>query len=137
MEKISGGEGSLEDLISKNATAISDLKDAIEDELDVIKGDIKDIQADIKKINGQITAINQNLAGLHTLVVSRLTSISLAPDLFVDGIESLLDSLPCNILRWARVKMQVSPLLLINSLQVALATASYHFNPASLQVGKC
>ena len=88
-KKISGGEGSLEDLISKNATAISDLKDAIEDELDVIKGDIKDIQADIKKINGQITAINQNLAGLHTLVVSRLTSISLAPDLFVDGIEAV------------------------------------------------
>ena len=107
VKKSSGGEGSLEDLISKNATAISDLKDAIEDELDVIKGDIKDIQADIKKINGQITAINQNLAGLHTLVVSRLTSISLAPICSLTVLK-LLDSLPCNILRWARVKMQVS-----------------------------
>ena len=132
-KKISGGEGSLEDLISKNATAISDLKDAIEDELDVIKGDIKDIQADIKKINGQITAINQNLAGLHTLVVSRLTSISLAPDLFVDGIEAV-----------RFISLQYSPMGESENASIpatsykfstaALATASYHFNPASFKL---
>ena len=132
-KKISGGEGSLEDLISKNATAISDLKDAIEDELDVIKGDIKDIQADIKKINGQITAINQNLAGLHTLVVSRLTSISLAPDLFVDGIEAV-----------GFTSLQYSPMGESENASIsatsykfstaALATASYHFNPASFKL---
>ena len=132
-KKISGGEGSLEDLISKNATAISDLKDAIEDELDVIKGDIKDIQADIKKINGQITAINQNLAGLHTLVVSRLTSISLAPDLFVDGIEAVrftsLQYSPMGESENASI-----PATSYKFYTAALATASYHFNPASFKL---
>ena len=134
-KKISGGEGSLEDLISKNATAISDLKDAIEDELDVIKGDIKDIQADIKKINGQITAINQNLAGLHTLVVSRLTSISLAPDLFVDGIEAVrftsLQYSPMGESENASI-----PATSYKFSTAALATASYHFNPASFKLAK-
>ena len=132
-KKISGGEGSLEDLISKNATAISDLKDAIEDELDVIKGDIKDTQADIKKINGQITAINQNLAGLHTLVVSRLTSISLAPDLFVDGIEAVrftsLQYSPMGESENASI-----PATSYKFSTAALATASYHFNPASFKL---
>ena len=132
-KKISGGEGSLEDLISKNATAISDLKDAIEDELDVIKGDIKDIQADIKKINGQITDINQNLAGLHTLVVSRLTSISLAPDLFVDGIEAVrftsLQYSPMGESENASI-----PATSYKFSTAALATASYHFNPASFKL---
>ena len=132
-KKIRGGEGSLEDLISKNATAISDLKDAIEDELDVIKGDIKDIQADIKKINGQITAINQNLAGLHTLVVSRLTSISLAPDLFVDGIEAVrftsLQYSPMGESENASI-----PATSYKFSTAALATASYHFNPASFKL---
>ena len=132
-KKISGSEGSLEDLISKNATAISDLKDAIEDELDVIKGDIKDIQADIKKINGQITAINQNLAGLHTLVVSRLTSISLAPDLFVDGIEAVrftsLQYSPMGESENASI-----PATSYKFSTAALATASYHFNPASFKL---
>ena len=132
-KKISGGEGSLEDLISKNATAISDLKDAIEDELDVIKGDIKDIQADIKKINGQITAINQNLAGLHTLVVSRLTSISLAPDLFVDGIEAVrftsLQYSPMGESENASI-----PATSYKFSTAALATASYHFNPTSFKL---
>ena len=126
-KKISGGEGSLEDLISKNATAISDLKDAIEDELDVIKGDIKDIQADIKKINGQITAINQNLAGLH------LTSISLAPDLFVDGIEAVrftsLQYSPMGESENASI-----PATSYKFSTAALATASYHFNPASFKL---
>ena len=125
-KKISGGEGSLEDLISKNATAISDLKDAIEDELDVI-------QADIKKINGQITAINQNMAGLHTLVVSRLTSISLAPDLFVDGIEAVrftsLQYSPMGESENASI-----PATSYKFSTAALATASYHFNPASFKL---
>jgi len=132
-EKISGGEGSLEDLISKNATAISDLKDDIADELDAIKGDIKAIQADIKKINGQITAINQNLAGLHTLVVSRLTSISLAPDLFVDGIEAVrftsLQYSPMGESENASI-----PATSYKFSTAALATASYHFNPASFKL---
>ena len=133
-KKISGGEGSLEDLISKNATAISDLKDAIEDELDVIKGDIKNIQTDIKKINGQITAINQNLAGLHTLVVSRLTSISLAPDLFVDGIEAVrftsLQYSPMDV----KDENASIPAKSYQFSTAALATASYHFNPASFKL---
>ena len=133
-KKISGGEGSLEDLISKNATAISDLKDAIEDELDVIKGDIKDIQADIKKINGQITAINQNLAGLDTLVVSRLTSISLAPDLFVDGIEAVrftsLQYSPMGESENASI-----PATSYKFSTAALATASYRFKLANADYG--
>ena len=131
-KKISGGEGSLEDLISKNATAISDLKDAIEDELDVIKGDIKDIQADIKKINGQITAINTNLAGLHTLVTCRLTSISFAPDYIVDGVEAIKFS----SLKYSGMDKNENAEIptTYKFSTAALATASYHFNPASFKL---
>ena len=131
-KKISGGEGSLEDLISKNATAISDLKDAIEDELDAIKGDIKKIQADIKKINGQITAINQNLAGLHTLVTCRLTSISFAPDYIVDGVEAIKFS----SLKYSGMDKNENAGIptTYKFSTAALATASYHFNPASFKL---
>ena len=132
-KKISGGEGSLEDLISKNATAISDLKDDITNELDAIKGDIKGIQADIKKINGSITAINTNLTGLHTLVVSRLSSISLAPDLFVDGIEAVrftsLQYSPMDKSENASI-----PATSYKFSTASVATASYHFNPASFKL---
>ena len=132
-KKISGGEGSLEDLISKNATAISDLKDDITDELDAIKEDIRGIQAEIKKINGSITAINTNLTGLHTLVVSRLSSISLAPDLFVDGIEAVrftsLQYSPMDKSENASI-----PATSYKFSTAAVATASYHFNPASFKL---
>ena len=131
--KISGGEGSLEDLISKNAAAISDLKDDITDELDAIKEDIKGIQADIKKINGSITAINTNLTGLHTLVVSRLSSISLAPDLFVDGIEAVrftsLQYSPMDKSENASI-----PATSYKFSTASVAIASYHFNPASFKL---
>ncbi|MCS2767514.1 hypothetical protein NXV33_25150 [Bacteroides thetaiotaomicron] len=82
------GKGGLKDLIGANKTAISDLETKITDELDAIKKNVKDIQASIKEINTKIGNINTNLTGLHTLVTCRLSSISLAPDLFVDGIEA-------------------------------------------------
>ena len=73
------------------------------------------------------------MAGLHTLVVSRLTSISLAPDLFVDGIEAVrftsLQYSPMGESENASI-----PATSYKFSTAALATASYHFNPASFKL---
>ena len=128
------GKGGLKDLIGANKTAISDLETKIADELETIKGDVKDIQDAIKVINGQITAINKNLTGLHTLVTCRLTSISFAPDLFVDGIEAVrftsLQYSPMDV----KDENASIPAKSYQFSTAALATASYHFNPASFKL---
>ena len=129
-----GGEGGLKDLIGANKTAISELEGKITGELDAIKEDVKGIQSDIKLINGKISAINQNLSGLHTLVTCRLTSISLAPDLFVDGIEAV----KFNSLKYSPMDVKDEnasiPALSYKFSTAALAIAHYHFNPASFKL---
>ena len=128
------GKGGLKDLIGANKTAISDLETKIAEDLDLIKKDVKDLQTAIKKINDQLTDINKNLTGLHTLVTCRLTSISLAPDLFVDGIEAVR----FNSLKYSPMDVKDEnagiPDVSYKFSTAALATASYHFNPASFKL---
>lgn len=120
------GKGGLKDLIGANKTAISDLETKITDELDAIKKNVKDIQASIKEINTKIGNINTNLTGLHTLVTCRLSSISLAPDLFVDGIEAVrftsLQYSPMDV----KDENASIPAKSYQFSTAALATASYH-----------
>lgn len=139
------GKGGLKDLIGGNTTAINNLKtqtaediEALEGringELDGIKNDIKDnVKPAIKKIQDQIRdEILPDLDQLHVLIVSRLSSISFAPDLYVDGIEAIKFT-----------SLQYSPMDKSENASIpvtykfstaAMATASYHFNPVSFKL---
>ena len=137
------GEGGLKALIGENKSAIevlqkstaqdiADLEDKITDELDAIKNDIKDVQSDIKTINTQIININADLASLHTLMTCRLTSITFAPDYIVDGVEAI----KFNSLKYAAMAASENAVIptAYKFSTAALATASYHFNPASFKL---
>ena len=137
------GEGGLKALIGENKSAIevlqkstaqdiANLEDKITDELDAIKNDIKDVQSDIKTINTQIININADLASLHTLMTCRLTSITFAPDYIVDGVEAI----KFNSLKYAAMAASENAVIptAYKFSTAALATASYHFNPASFKL---
>ena len=113
--------------------SIEDLKEAIEDELDAIKADITGIQGDIADINTQILAINGNLASLHTLIVNRLTAITLASNAYVDGIEAII----FNSLKYKPMEAGENaaiPTTGYNLSTAAPAIASYKFNPRSFNL---
>lgn len=138
-------KGGLKDLIGGNTTAINNLKTKtaddikalegrIDEKLDDIKDDItKNVKPAIAAIQEQITEeILPDLAQLHVLVVARLSSISFAPDLYVDGIEAIKFT-----------SLQYSPMDKSENASIpvtykfstaALATASYHFNPVSFKL---
>lgn len=128
-------EADIKDLIaglSETNEAMSTMEKRIDGELDVIKKDIKDIQSTLEDIDEDIRGINADLAGLHVLIVSRLSSISFAPDLYVDGIEAIKFT-----------SLQYSPMDKSENASIpvtykfstaALATASYHFNPVSFKL---
>lgn len=120
-----------QDLKATNAS-IETLKGDIEDKLDAVKKDIKGIQADIVDINNKIIAIEGNLASLHTLIVCRLTAITFAPDAFVGGVEAII----FNTLKYANIPANENSAIPTNYKlsSAALATASYHFNPASFKL---
>ena len=119
--------------LSATNTSISTLENKINGELTTIKGDIGKIGNQINNIVGMISEINGSLNSLHTLIVCRLTSITIAPDLFVDGIEAVRFT-----------SLQYSPMGEDENASIpatsykfstaALATASYHFNPASFNL---
>ncbi|RAZ95617.1 hypothetical protein DK853_29015, partial [Klebsiella oxytoca] len=94
--------------------------------------DIKDVQSDIKTINTQIININADLASLHTLMTCRLTSITFAPDYIVDGVEAI----KFNSLKYAAMAASENAVIptAYKFSTAALATASYHFNPASFKL---
>lgn len=121
-----------ENLKATNAS-IDALKGDIEDKLDAVKKDIQKIQADIVTINNQIIAIEGNLTSLHTLIVCRLTGITFAPNAFVGGVEAII----FNTLKYAGIPAnENSEIPTAYKLSTAaLATASYHFNPASFKLG--
>lgn len=111
---------------NENVTA---LETRINNELATVKADISTIQTDIRTINNQIIAINTDLVSLHTLVVCRLTSITFAPDYIVDGVEAIRFS----SLQYAAMENDENAGIptTYDISTAALATASYHFNPAS------
>lgn len=122
-------QGNLEAL----AQTVGDLEKKMDGELDAIKKDIKTIQDDIKTINEEIKAINADLVSLHTLIVSRLTSIALAPELYVGGVPAVeFSSLiyqPITI-----DKENEEPGTKYAYSLGAPAIARYHFNPRSFNL---
>lgn len=146
-QQLTDDKAELKGLIDANASAIeglitglgeanqsiADLEERIDGKLDVIRGDISDIQDDIRDINSQILAINGNLASLHTLIVNRLTAITLASNAYVDGIEAIIfNSLmykPMDADENAEVPSED-----YNYSTAAPAIASYKFNPRSFNL---
>lgn len=121
----------IEDLDATNQS-IEDLKKEMKRELDAIKGDIGNIQGDIVQINDNIRSIEANLLSLHTLVVNRLTSITLASNAYVGGIEAII----FNSLQYApMVADENAGIPTVYTLSTAaLAEASYKFNPRSFNL---
>lgn len=123
----------LNDGLSATNKSIENLERKINAELSTIKGDIGQIGNRINNIVGMISEINGSLSSLHTLIVSRLTSITLAPDLFVDGIEAVRFT----SLQYSPMDKNENASIPATSYKfstAALATASYHFNPASFNL---
>lgn len=109
------------------------LKERVERELPQIREELTNIKGDITSINKKISEeIMPDLAMLHTLITSRLTSIKFAPNYFVDGIEAIkfnslnYDAMPAN-------ENAEIPGVYKHST-ANLATASYHFNPVSFKL---
>ena len=139
------GEGGLKELINGNAEAIKNLKnqtatdianleERINNQLTDIKNDIKDnIKPAIADIQKQIREeIKPDLDQLHILVVARLSSITFAPDYIVDGVEAIKFS---SLKYDAMDKSENAEIPTTYKFSTAaLATASYHFNPASFKL---
>jgi len=109
------------------------LKERVERELPQIQEELTNIKNDITGINRKISdEIMPDLAMLHTLITSRLTSIKFAPSYFADGIEAIkfnslnYDAMPAN-------ENAEIPGVYKHST-ANLATASYHFNPVSFKL---
>ncbi len=147
--KINEVEGGLKDLINDNAEAaakaienlknqtaedIEALEKRINGQLEEVRNDIKDnIKPAIEAIQKQIREeIKPDLDQLHVLVVARLSSITFAPDYIVNGVEAIRFS----SLQYDAMKDDENAEIptTYKFSTAALATASYHFNPASFKL---
>ena len=72
----------LNNLIADNAAEIESLWKALE-------ANKSELKAEITENYNAIVELNSNLATLHTLVKTRLTSLLFAPTFYVDGIEAI------------------------------------------------
>lgn len=72
----------LNNLIADNAAEIESLWKALE-------ANKSELKAEITENYNAIVKLNSNLATLHTLVKTRLTSLLFAPSYYVDGIEAI------------------------------------------------
>ncbi len=143
------GEGGLKDLINGNAEAnvkaiedlkkqtakdIEDLEKRINGQLDKMREEIStEIKDAFEAIQKQIREeINPDLDQLHVLVVARLSSITFAPDYIVNGVEAIRFS----SLQYDAMKDDENAEIptTYKFSTAALATASYHFNPASFKL---
>ena len=111
------------------------LKDRVERELPQIQEDLGKIKNDITGINKKISdEIVPDLAMLHTLITSRLTSITFAPSYWSSSLHEEVikftslqyDAMPEDENAGIPGKYKHST--------ANLATASYHFNPASFKL---
>ena len=119
--------------LGKTNEAMSAMESRIDGELDAIRTDIGGIQTHLTTIDGQIRSINTDLAGLHVLIVSRLSSISFAPDYIVDGVEAIKFS----SLIYSAMNVNENALVPRDNYKFSTAapsTASYHFNPATFNL---
>ena len=119
--------------LGKTNEAMSTMESRIDGELDAIRTDISGIQTRLTTIDGQIRSINTDLAGLHVLIVSRLSSISFAPDYIVDGVEAIkFSSLIYNPMGTS--ENAEIPDVNYKHSTAAPSIASYHFNPATFNL---
>ena len=121
-------------LKNQTATDMANLEERINNQLTDIKNDIKDnIKPAIAEIQKQIREeIKPDLDQLHILVVARLSSITFAPDYIVDGVEAIKFS---SLKYGAMDKSENAEIPTTYKFSTAaLATASYHFNPASFKL---
>ena len=111
------------------------LKERVERELPQIQEDLGKIKDDITDINKKISdEIVPDLAMLHTLITSRLTSITFAPSYWSSSLHEEVikftslqyDAMPEDENAGIPGKYKHST--------ANLATASYHFNPASFKL---
>lgn len=111
---------------------MSTMEERIDGELSDIKSEISGIQTKIGTIDSQIRGINTDLSGLHVLIISRLSSITFAPDLIVDGIEAIR----FNSLKYDGMSTNENASVpeTYRYSTAAPATASYHFNPATFNL---
>ncbi len=147
--KISDVEGTLaQEVETINATieqakdelneAINSTKDELNKTIEKVKTDLTDeisrIDKEIDSIQSDIIKINAGLNQLHILVAARLSSISFAPDNFVDGVEAVVfNSLV--YADWTKLEETKESLADEKKLSTAaLATASYHFNPSTFNL---
>ncbi len=71
---------------------LSDLEQRLGDLISDVENDIltaEELEAKVKEINKEILGINPNLSSLAQVLMSRLTSVTLVPDLYIDGIPSI------------------------------------------------
>ena len=137
--------------IEGQISTINETITSIQGEITTLKGSVSTNTNDIADINSYITDtltpkltevdnsirdINSGLSQLHVLIAARLSSITFAPDYFVDGVEAIV----FNSLEYGDMTDKDETWELVESVlpakysTAALATASYHFNPASFKL---
>lgn len=127
LAEIEANYDELDDKISLNKDAIEALSlrvKAIEDQLPVIKKSITDLEDDL----------NLKIDSLFTLAKNRLTSITLAPNTYLDGIEAL----KFTTLKYRPMEdgeNSIIPTVDYNMSIGAPAHASYKFNPRTFVLG--
>ena len=123
---IQGEITTLKGSVSTNTSAIADINSYITDTL----------TPKLTEVDNSIRDINSGLSQLHVLIAARLSSITFAPDYFVDGVEAIV----FNSLEYGDMADKDETWDLVESVlpaeysTAALATASYHFNPASFKL---
>lgn len=130
---------------AKNSITViqSDIQ-GIKGQISTAEGNISTIQKYIDEtlkpklqtLDNQIRDINSDLSQLHVLIAARLSSITFAPDYFVDGVEAIVfNSIEYGDMKdYKETQDLVDAILPANFSTAALATASYHFNPASFKL---
>lgn len=124
----------LEKRISDAEAAIKDLQSSLSDYATVTSVNEleKALQKQIDDLNTTINGVSENVNTLTVFVDKMLTSISLVPDLYVGGIESIefrvLEYTPAVPGTSGLTRMRIMPIYVDNGQ----TTATYRLNPSSV-----
>lgn len=124
----------LEKRISDAEAAIADLKSSLSDYATVTSVNELEqaLQKQIDDLNTTINGVSENVNTLTVFVDKMLTSISLVPDLYVGGIESIefrvLEYTPAVPGTSGLTRMRIMPIYVDNGQ----TTATYRLNPSSV-----
>ena len=86
IDSINGLIADIQSNIIRIDSLIEEVQNDLEDKYIELKGDIADIKLRLEEIDDQISDINGALIGLEEKIGSRLTSVSLIPELYLDGV---------------------------------------------------